>query len=266
MSLYFFIGVALGLYICLVPISPSAFDHGGTRLLRLDMTDADLVIFMTQDAVLAGVDSFERLLAVFADLRVGAAFGRQLPRVGADLIESHARLFNYSAQNRTVSQVDIDRLGLRAAFLSDSFAAYRREALLAVGGFQRRTIMGEDMMAGAKLLLAGWSIVYCADSPVYHSHRYGWRQEFSRYFDTGVMHARDPWLLDKLGGASGEGMKFVHSELAFLWQSGNGGLIGVALFRTAAKFIGYHLGRKEKWLPLNCKKCLGMNTGYWEKM
>ncbi len=248
-----------------VPISRGSFDHGGTRQLGVEMTAADVVVLMTQDAILADEDSLERLTGVFADSLVGAAYGRQLPRIDAGPSESHARLFNYPQQSRAVSKKDITRLGLRAAFLSDSFAAYRRKALLDIGGFSRRTIMGEDMIAGAKLLRESWNIVYCADAKVYHSHQYEWHQEFSRYFDTGVMHACEPWLLCEFGGAGGEGLKFVRSELLYLWRSGNAVLTGGAFFRTTAKYLGYQLGRRAKWFPLIWKKRWSLNKGYWEK-
>ncbi|MFE0678513.1 hypothetical protein ACFW26_34910, partial [Streptomyces sp. NPDC058867] len=47
--------------------------------------------------------------------------------------------------------------------------------------------------------------------PVHHSHSYSIGEEFRRYFDVGVMHARAPWLLDRFGKAEGEGKRFVQS-------------------------------------------------------
>ena len=248
-----------------LPISRASFDHGGTRQYGLAQAHGEIIVFLTQDAVLAEPDTLRRLLAAFADLKVGAAYGRQLPRAGAGLFEAHARLFNYLERSRIVSRDDISRLGLRAAFLSDSFAAYRREALNAVGGFPKRIIMGEDMAVGAKLLQAGWKIAYCAEAKVYHSHAYGWRQEFQRYFDTGVMHSREPWLLREFGSAGGEGLKFVRSECAYLWQQGQCRQLPIAFLRSRAKYLGYQLGRRERWIPIRWKKLWSMNKGYWEK-
>ena len=248
-----------------VAIPRASFDHGGTRQYGVERASGDVVVFMTQDAVLADSDALQRLIQPFSDIRVGAVCGRQLPRAGAGLFEAHARLFNYPAEDRITSRDDIHRLGLRAAFLSDSFAAYRREALLEVRGFSRRTILGEDMLVAAKILQAGWKIVYCANAAVYHSHPYDWRQEFQRYFDTGVMHSREPWLLQEFGGASGAGLKFVRSEMTYLCRQGKAHLLPAALLRTMAKYAGYQLGRHERWVPLGWKKKCSMNKGYWEK-
>ncbi|BBM05676.1 hypothetical protein HAALTHF_27910n [Vreelandella aquamarina] len=87
--------------------------------------------------------------------------------------------------------------------MSNSFAAYRREALLAAGGFPEGTILSEDMMAGARLLQQGWKLAYCADACVQHSHNYTLAAEFKRYFDIGVFHHREQWLLAWLGKAEG---------------------------------------------------------------
>ena len=246
-------------------VEAGEFNHGATRQLGVRRTTSDILIFMTQDAIVAAPNAISQLIACFEKPAVGAAYGRQLPRAGAGLFEAHARLLNYPERSRIVSRDDIARFGLRAAFLSDSFAAYRREALNAVGGFPKRIIMGEDMTVGAKLLLAGWKIAYCAEATVYHSHAYDWRQEYQRYFDTGVMHSRESWLLREFGGAGGEGLKFVRSECAYLCRQGKTHLLPAAFLRTMAKYAGYQLGRRERWLPVEWKKSWSMNKGYWEK-
>ena len=203
-------------------IAQSEFDHGGTRQLGVALVPwAEYVVFMTHDAVPQGERCVRDLLSAFSDEHVGAAYGRQLPRREATLIEAHARLFNYPAQS---SMRDLDSrrvLGLKSIFLSNSFAAYRREALLSVGGFPRPSIFGEDMVITARLHLAGWKTAYVAEATVIHSHRYSPTEEFQRYFDIGVLHARESRLLADFGQASGEGRRFVLSELGYLFRNGS---------------------------------------------
>ena len=249
----------------IVPVKRADFDHGGTRQQAVNMFDAEIIIFMTQDTVLADVHSLQKLLECFADELVGAAYGRQLPRPGAGLLEAHSRLFNYPQTSQVKSFSSIPQLGIKAAFLSDSFAAYRRSALEAVGGFPARIISGEDMIVGAKLLMAGWRIAYCAEAMVYHSHRYNCWQEFQRYFDTGVMHSNEKHIIEPFGKVSGEGWRYVCSELSFVgkqgkWRSGPG-----VVFRNMLKYAGYRLGRCEQRLPLRLKMYFSMNRGYWKK-
>ncbi len=146
--------------------------------------------------------------------------------------------------------------------MSNSFAAYRVADLQAVGGFPSSVILGEDMSVAARLLMAGKTVAYVADACAHHSHNYSVLQEFRRYFDTGVFHARSPWLLAEFGSAGGEGLRFVRSELAYLWRQAPW-WIPSALVRTAAKLIGYRLGRLESRWPLWFKRWCSMHKGYW---
>ncbi|WP_130419259.1 hypothetical protein [Edaphobacter modestus] len=77
-----------------------------------------------------------------------------------------------------------------------------------------------------------------AEAKVYHSHSYTWWQEVRRYFDIGVLHAREAWLRREFGGTGREGTRFVRSELSHLWL-GAWWFIPSALLRTALKWIAY---------------------------
>ena len=241
------------------------FNHGGTRQMAADMLlDADILVYMTQDAVLAGPAAIANLVEAFADPQVGAVCGRQLPRPSSGAREMHARKFNYPATSEVRSLEDRTRLGIKAIFLSNSLAAYRRSALMQVGGFPANVIFGEDTVTAARLLLAGYKVAYVAEACVYHSHPYTLTQEFKRYFDIGVLHSRERWLLDEFGHASGEGKRYVTSELRFLrerniWQ------IPSALCSTCAKLFGYRLGWIEAWIPSGIKRQISLNAMFWAR-
>ncbi|MEN8226493.1 MAG: glycosyltransferase family 2 protein [Bacteroidota bacterium] len=246
-------------------IGRDEFNHGGTRQYGLSfLGNVDVVVFLTQDANLSSVDSLCQILEPFHDSRVGAVCGRQLPRRHATPVEAHARLYNYSSEAFSRSIKDINKFGLKTAFISNSFAAYRISALNKVGGFPEDVIFGEDMYVATKLLMVGYEIAYAADACVYHSHDYSLWQEMKRYFDMGVFHAREPWIRQELGGAEGEGVKFVVSELKYLlkhafWQ------IPEALLRTLLRYTGFRLGLMEKRLPLSLKRVLAMNKGAFKR-
>jgi len=251
----------------LLRIFAADFNHGGTRNLALNYLAAgtEVAVFMTQDALLADSHALSRLVAVFDDPSVACAYGRQLPHADATPIAAHARHFNYPDQSRTIRFEDKAQLGLKACFLSNSFAAYRLSDLLAVGGFPPNVILGEDMSVAARLLMAGKRVAYVAEACVFHSHNYSIGQEFRRYFDTGVFHARSPWLLQAFGSAGGEGLRFVKSELSYLWQHAPA-WIPSAMMRTVFKLLGYRLGLLESWWPLWLKKRMSMHPNYWRKI
>jgi rhamnosyltransferase len=240
------------------------FNHGGTRQLAADIfPDAEILVYLTQDAVLSAPEALANLVRPLEDPRVGAVCGRQLPRPGAGEIEAHLREFNYPSQSYVRSLADCAHLGIKATFLSNSFAAYRRSALMEVGGFPSQVIFGEDAYVAGRMLLAGYSIAYAADACAFHSHAYTISEEFRRYFDIGVMHNRERWILEKFGSATGEGKRFVMEQMRYLWER-RPVLIPSALVRLATKLIAYWLGGMENSLPLNLKRRLSMHSRYWQ--
>lgn len=246
-------------------ISQAMFNHGGTRNQAVKFADhfADVIVFMTQDAILASPDSLANLLAPFADPVVAAVCGRQLPHKNATPLAAHARYFNYPAESKVKSKVDIPALGIKTVFMSNSFAAYRRSVFEGLGGFPDNTILAEDMHLTAKMVLAGYKIAYCAEATVFHSHNYTLRQELQRYFDTGVFQQEQAWIQQTFGKAASEGKKFVLSELKFLVKNAPH-LLPKALLSTLTKWIGFKLGYHYQTLPYAWRKALSMHKGYWK--
>lgn len=244
-------------------ISSIDFNHGGTRQLMVERyPEYDFFVFMTQDAFLTDPDAIACLLSPFHDPSVGAVCGRQLPHFNATALAAHARAFNYKSDVQVKTIKDVPRFGIKTAFMSNSFAAYRALALSAVGGFPAHVIFAEDMYVAARMLMSDWKVVYMGAATCRHSHNYTVSEEFSRYFDMGVFHAREPWIRRTFGGAGGEGGRYVRSELAFLgW--GRWYLWPEAFWRNVIKLLAYKLGLKEALLPLVLKRRLGMYKGYW---
>jgi rhamnosyltransferase len=245
-------------------IPSSQFNHGGTRQMMVNRNPGyDIYVFLTQDAYLEDADAIEHLVAHFEDEAIAAVCGRQLPHKDASPLAEHARLFNYPVTSMVKSFDDAPVMGIKTAFISNSFAAYRGHALLETGGFPEHVIFAEDMYVAAKMLLQGWKVAYAGDASCRHSHNYSLLEEFRRYFDMGVFHAREPWIRERFGGAGGEGLRYVKSELKFLglarlylWPS--------AIFRNACKLLAYKFGQKEQWISIGLKKKLGMYKRYWD--
>lgn len=244
-------------------VAADAFDHGGSRRRAVEwLADCDVLLFLTQDAIPADPRSCERLvMALLAHEDCGAVYGRQLPRPGAGEGEAYARRFNYPPESAVKTAADIPRLGIKTAFISNSFAVYRREALTAVGGFPERMIVSEDTWVAARMLLAGWSVAYCAAAEVFHSHGYTLRQEWRRYFDIGVFHARQPWLRAAFGGAEGEGLRFLRRELAQAHPL----VLPSILWRCTVRFLAFRAGLLEAWLPLALKRQLSAQKAFWNQ-
>ena len=237
------------------------FDHGLTRTMGAQQAQGEILVYLTQDALPVDERSLAKLVAPFdADRQVGVTFGRQLPRADATPFGQHLRLFNYPATSYRRSLSDCAGHGIRGAFCSNSFAAYRKSALEEVGWFKGGLLMGEDMHACAGMLLKGYKVAYSADAAVLHSHNYSMKQEFKRYFDLGVFLEKEHWILDTFGKAEGEGLRFVRSELAYLRDQGLSHLVPASIARAGAKWLGYRLGQVHSSLPRSIMKRLSMHS------
>lgn len=247
-----------------ISINKEEFNHGATRQMALKYCpDAAIVVYMTQDAILVSPDSLNNIILPFEDVKVGVVCGRQLYHADASPFAAHARIFNYPDVSCIKTKNDISKYGIKTAFNSNSFAAYRCSALDEVGGFPLCVISSEDTYVAAKMLQAGWHMYYAADAICYHSHNFNAMEKFRRYFDIGVFHSRESWYLAMLGKADGEGKKFVFSEIRYLFENAPW-LIPSAVIRTGMKLFGYKMGLREKLMPLWLKRKLSMNKGYWE--
>ena len=128
-------------------ISKNDFSHGRTRQSALDYLDnVELVIYLTQDVIVAIPDALQRLVSVFQDEKIGASYGRQLPRKDASHLERNERLFNYPELSIRKSYSERLRYGVKTAFISNSFATYRIDALKEVGGFPCNVILAHSVI------------------------------------------------------------------------------------------------------------------------
>lgn len=226
-------------------ISRDEFNHGKTRQQAFAylQDEVDIIIYLTQDVLLTDADSLQYLVtALEQDPQAGAVYGRQLPHSGASAGARLQRAFNYPEHSVKKTFADRARMGIKTAFLSDSFAAYRCAALDAVGGFPEVAAC-EDMYVGAKMLMAGYTLLYEAEARVYHSHEYSWRENFHRYYVTGVFHKQQSWIRQVFGGSEGEGLRLLRYQLREARRLG-GWLTAVGLlWDNGIRYAAYCLGK-----------------------
>ena len=249
-----------------VQIAKRDFNHGKTRQLAVDcLNNIDIAVFLTQDVILYDANSLSNLLDPFTGEYIGAAYGRQLPHMNASSLAAHARLYNYPPVSQVKSLSDKQYLGIKTAFMSDSFAAYRLDALKKVGGFPADVIIGEDMYVAAKMLMKEYKIAYVSEACVFHSHNYTVLQEMRRYFDTGVFHSRESWIREAFGGAENEGLRLVKAQLRYLYHCDDLTAIPKSIIMNTVKLVGYRLGLLENKLPVVVKKALSGQSHFFDK-
>jgi rhamnosyltransferase len=255
---------SLGVDVLIVP--RGQFDHGQTRNEAGHTAEGDTLVYLTQDVIPVSRGSIEMLVKPFLESEnIGATYGKQVPGKGSSPLASHLRSFNYPDSRMVKGMENSKQLGLKAPFLSNSFAAYRRTVLERIGWFKDKMLFGEDQYAGARILMAGYKIAYEPAAQVYHSHDYSVLQEFKRYFDIGVFHEMESWLLMTFGQPEGEGLKYVFSEVKYLRMRRMAYLIPESFIRNFAKFIGYRLGRHYRVLPQCLINEFTMSPLWWQK-
>lgn len=75
-------------------IPKAEFDHGGTRKKAAGLSEADIMVFMTQDALPADRHLLRNLTAaLYDDEQTGAAYARQLPNADCSFVERYTRSF-----------------------------------------------------------------------------------------------------------------------------------------------------------------------------
>jgi len=261
------ISIAKKLNIKFFIIPQEEFDHGGTRTKIGKIAKGNILVYLTQDALPYNKYTIENLIKPLCiNEKIGAAYGRQLPYPNATSFAKHLRSFNYPENSYIRDINDKEKYGLKTCFCSNSFAAYKKSALEEIGWFKDGLIVSEDSYAVAKMLLKGYKVAYVAEALVYHSHNYTILQEIKRYFDIGVFHRNEKWLLDTFGIAANEGEKYIHSEFKFLLNNHLYHLLPEFCIRNLSKFIGYKLGYNYHKLPKNLIQKLSMHASWWNKL
>ncbi|CUX33811.1 glycosyltransferase [Clostridium sp. C105KSO13] len=245
-------------------INKSQFDHGGTRRMAAGLSDSEVIVCMTQDAVPGDKRLIENLIAPFADDSVGCTYARQLPDETSDVVERYTREFNYPQASCVKNMDSVKALGIKAFFCSNVCAAYRRSCYEEAGGFVKRAIFNEDMIMAASIMKLGYQCVYAAEAKVVHSHNYTCIQQFKRNFDLAVSQADHPEIFEGIPSEK-EGIRLVKKTAAYLISVRKPWLVIKLAVNSGFKYAGYLLGTNYKRLPSKLVVKCSSNPRYWAK-
>jgi len=234
-------------------INKEEFGHGKTRNLAASNAKGEIIVFLTQDCVLAGNDAISGLIESLKKERIAAVYGRQIPREGAIPTEKFARLYNYPEEPIMKGREQVEEMGIKTFFFSNVFSAIRRKEFEEIGGFPENVIMFEDMLFAAKLIERGYRIAYVPEAKVIHSHDYSLVQQLRRYYQAGVSFQRNPWFM-RYAGSNKEGITFLKKEIKFLFKQKKYLWILYAMLEAICKYTGYTLGLHYDRLPRFLKK------------
>lgn len=245
-----------------VVIKRSEFNQGLTREIARKRIGTDIVVMMTPDAYATSSEMLNELLDPIISGKAAISYARQIPRPGASIFEAYPRLFNYPEESSIRRISDVSKLGVHTFFCSDSCTAYDNSVLDEVGGFEE-TLVSEDYIVCAKILIKGYAIAYQSRAVVEHSHRYSLFEEFKRYYDIGLTRAMNKWLIDLTGKSENRGKKYFRGLMDYV-KTSKGGLMPYALLQSGIKMLGYKIGFYGRKMPLWIKKRLSGQDYYWD--
>ena len=242
------------------------FDHGGTRHEGSTYSEADYMLFMTQDAMPKDGYLVEKLVEAFSwDKDIKAAYARQLPNDTCREIEKYTRSFNYPEESRVKSMADLEELGIKTFFCSNVCAMYEKATYDKLGGFIRRTIFNEDMIYAGGLVQKGYKIAYVAEAEVVHSHNYNAMEQFHRNFDLAVSQTDNPQIFAGIRSEK-EGIKLVLNTTKHLLKAGKPWLLFPLVTTSAGKILGYKFGQNYRRLSRRFILKCTMNPSYWRNV
>ena len=222
-------------------IEKKDFSHSLVREKAALKSEADIICFISQDIVIESDNWLEKLVKPIIEGKVEATYSRQLTKFNN--IEKYTRECNYSDKSMIKSKKDINKLGLKTFFFSDASSAIKTDIFKKLNGYDGKNLpINEDMYLAYKLIMNDYKIKYCADSIVYHSHKFSLKELYDRYKLTGIFLKENTYL-DKYGTTlSGSGMaKYI---LKRILQEKRFGLLFRYPFDMSARLFGMKVGKK----------------------
>ena len=245
-------------------LTKQEFDHGATRRRGAELSDAEILVFMTQDAMPADRELIGALVGALAENpQAGAAYARQLPKKDCRFLEKYTRSFNYPEQSCLKTEKDVQTYGIKTYFCSNVCAAYDHRIYDEIGGFPEHAIFNEDMIFAGELIQKGYGVAYAAEAKVVHSHNYSAIQQFHRNFDLAVSQADHPEVFAGIR-SEGEGIRLVKKTAGWLCRQGKPWLVIQLVWQSGWKYLGYLLGKRYQKLPKWVIPRCTMNPKYWE--
>ena len=222
-------------------IQKKNFSHSLVRENAAKKSNADIIVFISQDIVIEREDWLENLVKPIINNEADACYSRQLTKYNN--IEKYTRESNYPDVSTLKSKKDIEKLGLKTFFFSDASSAIKNETFKKLNYYDQKNLtINEDMYIAYKIIMNDYKIKYCADSVVYHSHNFKLKELYERYKLTGTFFKENNYL-DKYR-TTGSGANLAKYVLKRILQEREFKLFMRYPFDMAARLFGMKAGKK----------------------
>ena len=221
-------------------IKKEEFSHSLVREKEALESNADILVFITQDVVVEDELWIYKLVKDIDDKEIVATYSRQLTKFNN--LEKYTRESNYPAKDIIKSKDDIEKYGLKTFFFSDAASSINTKIFKKLNGYDNKNLpISEDMYIAYKIIMNGYKIKYCSDSVVYHSHNFTLKEIYERYKLTGKFFKENSYL-DQYG-TTGSGASLAKYILKRAIQDKNIKALLRFIPDMSARFIGMKLGK-----------------------
>lgn len=227
-------------------INAMEFGHGRTRQLGVELTDAEVICFLTQDVLPCTPDWPLRFAAALSDPRIAGVYGRQVPR-DASAMEMFFVALNYPpGPLRFDPQPSGHHPRPGRVLFSNAFSAVRRQVVQQIP-FAAEAHFSEDQLWAHQVLSAGYSIAYEPGAEALHAHSYSLKGLFRRSYSVGrALRGRG---ID--GGADfGESVRFLKAEISYFVRQGHIHRLPQLLPYEFVRWAGFQAGRRSRILEV----------------
>lgn len=223
-------------------IEKKDFSHSLTREKEVKESNADLIVFITQDVKIENDVWLEKLVNPINDNKVCATYSRQICKDKTS-IEYYTRQKNYPKQSKIKTKEDIKYIGINAFFFSDASSCIKRDVFIKLNGFDGKNLpSNEDMYIAYKILTNNYKIGYIAESEVIHSHKFTLNETYNRYKAYGKFLKQEPEVNIKSTKSGGNLAKFIIKQAI---KDKNYSVIFKFLPDMVARYIGLKVGKNN---------------------
>lgn len=224
-----------------VVIEPSEYSHSLSREIMAKKSNADIIVFISQDIKILKNDWLYFLTKDISNGNCEAAYSRQL--ADKNNIEKYTREKNYGNQSFLKTKEDIKNMGLNTFFFSDASSAINREIFEKLNYYDgKKLASNEDQYIAYKLIMSGYRIKYCSESEVIHSHDFNFFSLYKRYQDTGEFYRAEPYMNNY--GTNSAGSDMAKYILTRIIQDKNWRAAIEYVPNMTARFLGMKIRKK----------------------
>lgn len=240
-----------------IEIPPDEFHHGKTRNQAADQAEGDIIVFTVQDALPVNEQWLTELISPIDSGTADVSYGNQVAYPDAKPPDKFFYKHFYPDTPTTLTEEDTDNKDnfyMDNIFLSDVNSAVSRR-IWNQFRFRDSVPMSEDKDFAYRVASAGYTIQYCPEAKVYHSHDYTLRSLFTRRYKDGKAFAEI--AATNSDNFVSDGIKYVWNEYAYLIHSGAVHWVPYALLYDFVYFISFTLGKNHEYLPTSVNQRLG---------